>query len=145
MDDFYELRRHVYTNTVDSYTVRKLVGKIFPICQCQEQKQRQQPSSETPPPSDSINTLPSLNSPRECAGHELAIPVKEMVQSMDVSEECISTLLCYLELQGWLEVMNVINDNCTLKCSGGSRQLKSLIKKVPAVAVAAEILRENGK
>ena len=68
-----------------------------------------------------------------------------MVQRLDIKEECISTLLCYLELQGWLEVLNVVNDGCTLKCYGGARQLRALAQKVPAVAAAAARLREKGQ
>jgi hypothetical protein len=68
-----------------------------------------------------------------------------MVQCLDIKEECVSTLLCYLELQGWLEVLNVVNDSCTLKCYGGARQLRALAQKVPAVAAAAARLRENGE
>ena len=68
-----------------------------------------------------------------------------MVQRLDVKEECISTLLCYLELRGWLDVVNIVNDSCTLKCYGGARQLRALAQKVPAVAAAAARLRENGE
>ena len=68
-----------------------------------------------------------------------------MVQRLDIKEECISTLLCYLELQGWLEVLNIVNDSCTLKCYGGGRQLRALAQKVPAVAAAAARLREKGQ
>ena len=68
-----------------------------------------------------------------------------MVQRLDIKEECISTLLCYLELQGWLEVLNVVNDSCTLKCYGGARQLRALAQKVPAVAAAGARLREKGE
>ena len=66
------------------------------------------------------------------------------MNNLDVKEECISTLLCYLELEGWLDVMNPVNDNCTLKCYNGARQLRALAQKVPAVAAATARLRENG-
>ena len=48
-------------------------------------------------------------------------------------------------IQGWLEVINVVNDSCTLKCYGGGRQLRALAQKVPAVAAAAARLRERGE
>ena len=106
------------------------MGKIFPVCQCQEQKQRQESSSlEAPPFPDSTPSPPSLSSPRWCADHEVAIPTEETVQSLDIKEECISTLLCYLELHGWLEVMNIINNSCTLKYYGGPRQLRALAQR----------------
>ena len=30
----YELRRHIYGNTVDRSTIKKLVNKFFPRCEC---------------------------------------------------------------------------------------------------------------
>ena len=127
--------------------MKQLVGKTFPVCHCREQRQKQLPSSETPPISspDSTHSPPTLSSPRWCTGHEVAIPIEGTVQRLDVKEECISTLLCYLELQGWLEVLNVVNDSCTLKCYGGARQLRALAQKVPAVAAAAARLGEKGQ
>ena len=141
MTDICELRRHAYSNTVDPYTVKQLVSKAFTSCHCRQQKQ-----SETPPiDSSPQSSMPTLSSPRWCAGHEVAIAIEEMVQRLDVKEECLSTLLCYLELQGWLEVVGVVNDSCTLKCYGGARQLRALAQKVPAVAAAAARLRESGE
>ncbi len=67
-----------------------------------------------------------------------------MVTSLDVKEECIATLLCYLELEDWLEVMNPINDLCTVQCYNGARQLRALATKVPAIAAATAKLREKG-
>lgn len=37
-------------------------------------------------------------SDRRCLGHEVALPIDETVQVLDITEETISTLLCYLEL-----------------------------------------------
>ena len=132
--------------------MKQLVGKTFPVCQCKEQKQSQPSPSASPetPPTFSFDSThspppPTISSPRWCVGHEVAIPIEEMVQRLDIKEECISTLLCYLELQGWLEVLNVVNDSCTLKCYGGARQLRALAQKVPAVAAAAARLREKGQ
>ena len=62
----------------------------------------------------------------------------------DAKEECIQTLLCYLELKGWLEVKGTKKDLCTLKCYGGPRQLRALAQKVPAVAAAAASIQETG-
>ena len=78
-----------------------------------------------------------------CSGHERALPVDHVVQTLDVSEEGITTLFCYMELQGWLEVLPPISDTCVLKCYGGSRQLSALSKKVPAIASALTQLKRN--
>lgn len=75
---------------------------------------------------------------------QVAFPIESMVNKLDVKEECVSTLLCYLELEGWLEVMNPVNDSCTLKCYNGAKQLRALAQKVPAVAAATARLREDG-
>ena len=60
-------------------------------------------------------------------------------------EECLATLLCYMELQGLLEMMEPVRDTCSLRCLGGARQLRALAGKVPAVAAATATLREKGK
>ena len=79
-----------------------------------------------------------------CLGHERALPVDYIVQTLDVSEEGITTLLCYMELQSWLEVLSPVSDTCVLKCYGGSRQSSALSKKVPAIASAlAQIKKKN--
>ena len=93
-----------------------------------------------------LHTLHLLGSVVCCLGHEQAVPVDHMVQTLDVYEEGITTLLCYMEVQGWLEVLPPINDTCILKCYGGSRQLSALSKKVPAIALAfAQMKRNEGK
>lgn len=168
--DLCELRRHAYSSTVDPYTIKQLIKKAFPKCQCKGTKRAENHSGITSnhsddatgsnsahlvvsPPSNMHEThhtgprgpLPLSDPNRWCAGHEVAIPIESTVQELDVKEECISTLLCYLELQGYLEVMNSINDACTLKCYGGPRQLRALAQKVPAVAAAAARLREEGR
>ena len=75
----------------------------------------------------------------------MAVSIDGMVTGLDVKEECVSTLLCYLELEDWLEVMNPVNDSCTLKCYNGAKQLRALAGKVPAVAAATARLREKGE
>ncbi len=107
-------------------------------------------SPSTASSSNSVNTgngapLPLRHHSRWCAGHEVAIPIESTVQSLDAKSESLATLLCYLELQGWIEVFSPVWDVCTLKCYGGSRQLRALAQKVPAVAAAAARLKEQGE
>lgn len=40
-DDLHELRRHIYADTVDFFTVKRLVQKVLPRCQCRELRQKQ--------------------------------------------------------------------------------------------------------
>ena len=67
------------------------------------------------------------------------------MESLDAKEECLATLLCYLELEGWLVMRGVVKDTCCLKCYGGVGQLRALARKVPAVAAAVARLREKGE
>lgn len=122
---------------MDSDTVKKLLYKIFPVCQCSKQKQR---SSSTFPTPSSL-----LSSPRICTRHDVTIPIEETTQSLDVFKKCISTLLCYLEQQKCLEVVNLsYDDTCILTWEGGKKQFRALKRKVPVVAKAAELI-ENGE
>ncbi len=146
--DLFELRRHAYSNSIDSYAIKKLVKLAFAVCLCKKESQEDVRTlpirCETPP--SLCETPPSSGPlpPRLCRGHEVAIPVEATVQELDTKEECVSTLLCYLELQGWLQVLNHTYSSCTLKCYGGARQLRTLARKVPAVAAAAARMREKG-
>ena len=108
-------------------------------------------NSETDSPDVSTLPITATNEPppmsagsRWCAGHEVAVPIESTVQALDVKEECLATLLCYLELRGWLEVMSPVKDTCSLKCYGGPRQLRALARKVPAVAAAVARTKEQG-
>lgn len=133
---------------MDPYSIKQLVTKAFPSCHCKAKSQGEGAvadegtrdalaSTEAPKPLGS-------SSGRWCAGHEVSIPIDKTVHVFDTKEECIQTLLCYLELQGWLEVKGIKKDLCTLKCYGGPRQLRALAQKVPAVAAATARLREKG-
>jgi len=79
-----------------------------------------------------------------CRGHEVAVPIEDTVESLDTREECLFTLVCYMELLGSLQVVGKTYDRCTLRCYGGPRQLRALARKVPSVAAAAAILMERG-
>lgn len=39
-EDLHELRRHIYGDTVDFFTVKKLVQKVFSPCKCRELHQK---------------------------------------------------------------------------------------------------------
>lgn len=148
--DMVELRRHIYSNTVDPYPIKQLLKKAFPKCRCKEIKLSS--TATTSPPQDGPQrsqscpeSQPLLSRSRWCAGHEVSIPIEATVQALDVKEECLSTLLCYLEFESWVEVMNSVNNTCTLKCYGGLRQLRALARKVPSVAAATAMLKQQGK
>ena len=111
------------------------------------------PASESPttqplPPHEDglLNSAPtSGTSPSNCcSGHRLALNIAECVEALDVREELLESLLCYLELEGWIELLTVTQDTCSLKCYGGRAQVERLARKMNAVHAALEWCRAEG-
>ena len=109
------MRRNIYSDFVDSYSLKKFVEKIFPV------------------------------SSVVCTNMDVAVDIEEAVESLDVTKECLETLLCYLELSGKVRLKGVVKDACTVKCYGGGQQVKQLSWKVPAMAAAVATLTRKGK
>ncbi|KAM4865342.1 ATP-dependent DNA helicase Q4 [Thomomys bottae] len=143
-EDLQELRRHVHAASTDFLVVKKLVQRAFPPCTCTwpspEQSQgtiRLRPVAESSPqkvrPSGQQAALVPGSA---CPGHERALPVQPMVQTLDMPEEAIETLLCYLELhpRHWLELLPAVYARCHLRCPGGRTELQTLAHKCPLVA-----------
>lgn len=161
--DLDELRRHVHADSVDYITVKKLVQRVFPKCKCRDiQKKRdalrrgcelnddemldflaqcdgQEEVREIPP---SVEKAVE----RACHRHERVLPIEETVQALDVREEGIETLLCYLELHSsqWLELLHPTLSVCRVTCYSGPQQLRSLAHSCPPVAVALAWERLSG-
>ncbi|XP_051163305.1 ATP-dependent DNA helicase Q4 [Leptopilina boulardi] len=125
--DKWELRRHVFSNGVDRRTIRLLLQKIFIPCSCVTKNARE-------------NGL-------RCPGHEVAIPIEETVQSLDITEETISTLLCYLELHPKRFITVLSSAYCTARVSsyGGSKDLKIAAQSSPPLAMAIAKDMKKGK
>ncbi|XP_061111178.1 ATP-dependent DNA helicase Q4 [Conger conger] len=238
--DLHELRRHIYADTVDYFTIKKLVQKAFPSCKCKKIHQKRQdltkawevddsemmelmetcedaaprprqqdgqptedgapgPEPELPegwehkqeeeedsdvdrlqggsrgspvvaerrgdggeqnsPEEPSAEQLHldgqtdeergegDLPPPRVCHTHERAIPIQDMVEALDITEEGLETLLCYLELhpQQWVELLHPTLSSCRLVCYSGPQQLRKLTKICPPVAVALARKRMAGE
>ncbi|XP_056597984.1 ATP-dependent DNA helicase Q4 [Triplophysa dalaica] len=199
--DLHELRRHIYADTVDFYTVKKLVQKVFPPCKCRQIQQKHQDLTqaaevsdtelldmdvcehETETPTDQqtqdaqtsqqqnrpmMAVEESITSQREgeepdksdcgvkmsdvcvqrvCHTHERAIPMQETVEALDITEESVETLLCYLELhpQEWVELLHPTLSVCKLQCYGGPQQLRKITKLCPPVAVMLARMRLAGE
>ena len=75
---------------------------------------------------------------RLCGGHEVAMVTESLIQELDMREESIATLLCYLELhpRRWIEVLQPVKSTCTVKFYGGYAQLRAVAQKIPPVAAA---------
>ncbi|XP_072304035.1 ATP-dependent DNA helicase Q4 [Eucyclogobius newberryi] len=215
--DLHELRRHIYSDTVDYYTVKRLVQKVFPPCKCKQIHQKQQllnkdiedsellemmevceqesgliqqnaALSKNDQPSGEPAQLPveaaitesepeaqedkSLQpqeagglsngnsdieteetvifewpNERVCHTHERAIPVQQTVETLDITEEGVETLLCYLELhpQRFVELLHPTMSQCKIGCYNGPRQLQKLTKVCPPVAVVLARMRMAGQ
>ena len=123
--DLNELKRHIFSNSMDRFTVRKLLNNIFKFsdgssCQLGEYR-------------------------------EVALPVADTVELLDLPEENISTLLCYLEGASastthhlpWLRLANPVYARCKVQCYGGPLQLRATACKCPPLAAAIAIQRQN--
>uniref|UniRef100_A0A4X1UKT3 DNA 3'-5' helicase n=1 Tax=Sus scrofa TaxID=9823 RepID=A0A4X1UKT3_PIG len=138
-EDLWELRRHVHADAIDFLAVKKLVQHVFPACGHAQQPLVPEPgesqeSSAATVPRDADH--PHVELTARCPGHERALPVQPMVQALDVPEEAIETLLCYLELhpQRWLKLLEPTYARCHLRCPGGPTQLQALARRCPPLA-----------
>uniref|UniRef100_A0A672Z955 DNA 3'-5' helicase n=1 Tax=Sphaeramia orbicularis TaxID=375764 RepID=A0A672Z955_9TELE len=214
-EDLHELRRHIYADTMDYYTVKKLVQKVFPPCKCKQIRQKQQELTEDIDDSEMLEMMdvadqengtlwtPCIFSldvictrdmdfnecfcwkvisvqeekkveqlvqqeaadglsnhtheevigvsdwPKErvCHTHERAIPVQQTVESLDITEEGVETLLCYLELhpQRFVELLHPTMSVCKISCYDGPRQLQKITKICPPIAVVLARRRMAGE
>ncbi|XP_065525170.1 ATP-dependent DNA helicase Q4 isoform X2 [Lathamus discolor] len=157
--DLPELRRHIYGDSVDFVTVKRLVRKVFVPCKCRELHRQHREATEAAEVEDA--ELAELlqeevgeeesgtrqSRPRVCHKHERAIPIQATVEALDLREEAIETLLCYLELhpRRWLELLPPTYSSCRLQCYGGPRQLRDVARSSPPVAVVLARERLEGK
>ncbi|XP_021072277.1 ATP-dependent DNA helicase Q4 [Mus pahari] len=130
-EDLWELRRHAHADSTDFLAVKKLVQRVFPPCTCSQRLMS--------PPEDIREHKGQQRDPvlgQTCPGHERALPVQSTVQALDMTEEAIETLLCYLELhpRHWLELLPCTYAQCHLHCPGGSAQLQALAHRCPPLA-----------
>uniref|UniRef100_A0AAX7SSP3 DNA 3'-5' helicase n=1 Tax=Astatotilapia calliptera TaxID=8154 RepID=A0AAX7SSP3_ASTCA len=150
--DLHELRRHIYADTVDYYTVKRLVQKVFPACKCKQIHQKQQELFKTEDQRDNRERDQEeerCDWPRErvCHTHERAIPIQETIEALDITEEGVETLLCYLELhpQRFVELLHPTLSVCKVSCYDGLRQLQKITKICPPIAVVLARRRMAGE
>ncbi|KAJ8933212.1 hypothetical protein NQ314_014159 [Rhamnusium bicolor] len=108
--DEQELRRHIHANSIDRHVIRKLLEKIFIPCSCSGQ----------------------------CPKHEVAFSIESTVRALDIPEENISTLLCYLELHEnkYVQLLNPAYTMCKVISYGGPLQIRKAAKECPPLAMA---------
>lgn len=114
--DLNELRRHIHSNTVDRFVLRKLLEKVFVECKCRSKE-------------------------ISCKGHEVAFDCNDTIHALDIPEENIYTLLCYLELhpKKLIKVLTPVYTNCKIQSYKGARALHNAAKKCPPLAVACAL------
>lgn len=110
-NDIAELSRHIYSNSVDRASIRKLLERVFVECKCKE---------------------------NECTKHEVVFEVEDTVSILDMKQENIQTLLCYLELNTKKLIKNLPLSyiRCKITSYKGPLFLKQLSKTCPPLAVA---------
>lgn len=123
-NDKNELLKHIYANSTDRPTIRKLLAKVFVPCECVKS-------------SDLSNS--------SCKGHEVGIPIDATVEELDLPSENIATLLCYVELhpKQYVKVLNNAYVTCKISSYGGPQKIHEAAKSCRALAMA--ILLENKK
>ncbi|MEQ2270901.1 hypothetical protein XENORESO_016764, partial [Xenotaenia resolanae] len=84
---------------------------------------------------------------RVCHTHERAIPIQETIEALDITEEGVETLLCYLELhpRRFVELLHPTLSVCKVRCYDGPRQLQKVTKICPPVAVVLARKRMAGE
>ncbi|CAK9802635.1 ATP-dependent DNA helicase Q4 [Anthophora plagiata] len=125
-NDKWELRRHIYANGVDRHVIRRLLQKIFVPCSCAKIREK--------------------NPNYRCPGHEVAIPIDETVAALDISQEIISTLLCYLELhpKRFITVLSSVYVRATVSSYAGPQALKQAAQSSPPLAMAIALDLQKG-
>lgn len=137
--DKTELRRHIFGNSIDRHVIRKLLQKIFMPCACKKQTQSEPPNDDVL--QADLDALKNMswdeafadnqveeisNKRRNCPGHEVCFSVDDTVNELDLPEENISTLLCYLELheQRYIKTLSKAYTQCKVFSYGGPKALK---------------------
>ncbi|XP_026578780.1 ATP-dependent DNA helicase Q4 [Pseudonaja textilis] len=156
-EDLHELRRHIYADMVDCFTIKRLVQMVFPRCKCRELHQKQQELNKGCEVEDAemLTALegssekpadPEQEELRICYKHERAIPIQQTVEALDLREEGIETLLCYLELHPcrWVELLHPTFSSCRISCYKGPQQLRVVSRRCPPLAVCLAQQRLKG-
>lgn len=114
--------------------------KIFIPCACNKSEPSTSKANKEDTVTSDIDAVQSINwnddfeggvssgtsKQRTCPGHEVCFSVDETINELDIPEENISTLLCYLELhdQRYVKAMSKAYIRCKVLSYGGPKALK---------------------
>lgn len=149
-----------FSDSIDRHVIRKLLKKVFIPCSCAQRAKY----SENPEVQKELENIDFDTSddqmedglvekrvklkPRACPGHEVSFSIDQTVQLLDIPEENISTLLCYLELheQRYIKVLGNAYTTCKIISYGGPKYLKQVAKNCPplAMAIAMDLKTSKG-
>ncbi|XP_037890041.1 uncharacterized protein LOC119637796 [Glossina fuscipes] len=140
--DKNELRRHIFANSIDRHVIRKLLQRVFVPCSCAGSKTSNSSQEEA---TEKHNIMKSVQ--RSCPGHEIGFSIEKTVEALDIPQENISTLLCYMELDNRWRINILSNAFITAKVIsyGGAKYLKYAAKKCPPLAMAIAWEIKDGK
>lgn len=126
-EDINEIKKYIHMNGYDQLTIKRLILKIFYCC-----------NSET---CCTIDKDCSTSAGKDAMfKHHVALPIPEMVEYLDVKEETVQTLLCYLESAQYVRIMSNCYKSCVIKSYKGMDYLSQLAKTNDLVAL---ILKQN--
>ena len=143
--DMNELRRHIYANSVDRHVIRKLLQRVFVPCKCVRIANLLEGVDFSDDVEQANTHVESVNDEKQedncvyrstnqisCPGHEVAFSVTDTVKALDLPEENISTMLCYLELhkKRWIKMMSSVYTMCKIISYKGPKALKIAAKSV---------------
>ncbi|KAG5681743.1 hypothetical protein PVAND_011152 [Polypedilum vanderplanki] len=134
-EDLSELRRHIFANSIDRHVIRKLLQKIFIPCSCKNRLQQNEQNTER------------HENQRVCPGHEVCFSIEQTIQTLDIPEENIATLLCYLELheERYIKVLGNAYTMCKIISYNGPAYMKQMAKTCPPLAMAIALELKRGK
>jgi ATP-dependent DNA helicase Q4 len=120
--DINEIKRYIHMNGYDRNTIKKLIRKIFYPC------------DETSTNSGVCKL--NKNQIKDELCHNIGLPVDELVEFLDITEETITTLLCYLQAANYIKLYRNNYKTCTVRTYKGLSYLKNdLAKTNPFVQV----------
>ena len=113
-EDINEIKKYIHMNGYDQKTIKRLLLKIFDFC-CNE-------------------TENQCGREKGCLNHTVALAIDEMVDFLDLKEETILTILCYLESAGHLKILSNCYKKCSIKSYKGLSYLHAMSKRSPFLA-----------
>lgn len=63
--------------------------------------------------------------------HHVLLPVENLIELLDIKEETILTLLCYLQSANYIKLMSNVSKTCTLKSYKGPQLFSTLARENP--------------